>query len=216
MDGRAGIINQAMLYANQDDILNPEGVSKNAKLCAQFYDATLQEALSSHPWSFALAAAKLQRLNKEPKDFRFKYAYQLPVNFGYIQSATAGAPLIPSDFMPSDTPYIEPSYAATSNTIPIPEYMVQGKEIYSNVENLQIVYSRIDVLPFEMTPTFSNYLSSLLAAKLYLKMTGGLEGLDVLQKNTTRLLNIARHTDSNQTDTVAPNRPNLFIFSRGY
>ena len=44
MQTKTDIINQALLMAGQDTILDPAGESKNAKLMAQIYDATLEEA----------------------------------------------------------------------------------------------------------------------------------------------------------------------------
>ena len=213
--GRTELINAALLYANQDTILDSDGESKNAKLCAQFYDTTLQEALSGHPWSFALVAAKLNLLASKPRDFRFAYAYQLPTNFGYMQYVSA-ADLIEPRY---DNAIAQEMMALTgdkANSIPIPEYIVQGSQLYSNYLNIQIVYSRTDVKPFEMTPQFRNYFAALLAAKLYIKMTGGVDGYQELQKRVILIRAEARHTDSTQTDTLAPNRPNLFVRAREY
>lgn len=213
--GRTEIINQALLFANQDTILDPDGESKNAKLCAQFYNTALEEALSSHPWSFALVAAQLQELNKKPKDFRFRYAYQLPTNVGRIQQVASALDFDNHENYVLATD-IDKEWGDTANSIPIPEYAVQGKELYSNHRKLQIVYSRTDVKPFEMTPQFRGYLAAYLASKLYVKLTGGADGFQTLQKQMFLLLQEARHTDSDQTDTMRPNRPNLFVRAREY
>ena len=216
MDGRTGIINQALLYANQDSIINPGGDNKNAKLCAQVYDTSLQEALSGYPWSFALVAAKLQRLDKKPKDFRFSIAYQLPGNFGHMQVATAGVEIKETvlDFLGTNLPM--QNVSSLANTIPVPEYVVHGGELYSNINNIQIVYSRTDVLPSDMPPQFKNYFAAYLASKVYYKITGGLEGLEFLQKKIRELKAEARHTDGDQTDTMPTNLPNLFLGVRSY
>lgn len=215
--GRTEIINQALLFANQDTILDPEGESKNAKLCAQFYDVTLQEALSGHPWSFALVAAQLQQLAKTPKDIRFQYAYQLPANFGHMQQAAISLWSSQEDQEDAMSRVYDLQYFGDrANSIPIPEYAVQGKELLSNWTSIQVIYSRTDVKPYEMTPQFRSYLAALLASKLYIKLTGGADGFQNLQKQMLLLRQEARHTDSDQMDTMRVNRPNLFVRAREY
>lgn len=213
--GRTDIINQALLYAHQDIILDPEGDSKNAKLCAQFYDMTLQEALSGHPWNFALLAAQLQSLVIKPRDIRFQYAYQLPENFGYMHSVLSAELIspIPGTTAAGDLMHFTGDRA---NSIPIPEYIIQGQEMYSNYQDIQILYSRTDVKAYEMPAQFRNYFAASLALKLYLKITGGTDGYEVLNKRTVILRAEARHIDSSQSDTITPNRPNLFVRAREY
>ena len=213
--GRAEIINMALLFANQDTILDPEGESKNAKLCAQFYDPTLQEALSGHPWSFALKASQLQLLAHKPRDVRFTYSYQLPEFLGRIHTTSSGMPINLNPENPFVTE-ITTSFQDNANSIPIPQYIIQGKELYSNAVRLQILYSRTDILPWEMTPQFKSYFAALLASKLFLKMTGGVDGFAALQQKVMQLRSEAKNTDSDQTDTTDPNRPNLFINARIY
>ena len=214
--GRTEIINMALLFCNQDGILDGDGTSKNAKLSDMFYDTTLDEALSGHPWSFALVATQLKQLAKTPRDFRFKYAYQLPEDFGRMQQTSSRAVV---DLTADNTIAKELIIHETgdrANSIPIPEYIVQGKELYSNYVDLQIVYSRTDVRPHEMTPQFRNYFAALLASKLYLKLTGGVDGFQEIQQKVLLYRNEARNTDSDQMDTLEPNRPNLLIAARIY
>jgi len=217
MDGRTAIINQALLYMGEDTIINPDSESKNAKLCAQVYDSTLTELLSGHPWSFSLMAARLQLAQEEPRDFRFRYAYQLPTNFGRLQNSMSG---IRSDFDPWQENMLGRELnlqgADISNSIPIPEYMVQGDKMYSNFRDLQIIYTRTDVQPFEMSPQFRNYFAASIAMRLYTKVTGGTDGLAALQKLVAQIQLEAKHTDGEQMDTMPANRPNLFIRSRLY
>ncbi len=200
--GRTGIINQALLYMGQDTILDPVGESKNAKLCAAVYDETLAEVLSGHPWSFAVMAARLQQLEEKPRDIRFAYAYQLPEDCGRILSVEA----IQLQSLWGEN--------AASNTQPVAEYMVQGKSLVSNHQGLQIVYVRTNVRPHEMTPQFKNYFSAMIANRLHFKINGSTQGEQAMYKRAVSLRIEAMHTDSEQTDTMPVNRPNLFVNAR--
>ena len=215
MSGRTEIINQALLYAKQDLIFDPMGESKNSKLCEMVYEPTLHEALTGHVWTFALVAAQLQLLAHKPLDHRFEYAYQLPANFGKMQVASSG---IRFEDWVEDTNLRQliVQYGNTADSIPVPEYVVHGSELYSNYQHIQIIYTRTDIQPHEMSPQFRNYFSSLIALKLYTKVTGSEEGLADLDKYSQRLLLAARNADGDQMDTMPPNRPNLFIRARVY
>lgn len=214
--GRTEIINMALLFCNQDTILNSDGETKNEKLCDMFFDTTLDEALSGHPWSFALVAAQLQLLAKKPRDFRFKYTYQLPDNFGRIQQVISKEQLEPFNYTLEYQDIDRLYYGHRADTHPVPEYIVQGKEVYTNYRDLQIVYTRTDVLPKQMTPQFRNYFAALLASKLYLKITGGVDGFNSLQSKVIQLKAEAANTDGEQMDTLTPNRPFLFLSARMY
>lgn len=203
--GRTEILNQALMYMGQDQILDPDGESKNAKLCASVYDDALAEALSEHPWSFARKVAKLQQLEAVPKDFRFAYSYQLPDDTGRILSVQCRSAY--------DNWFTETGRA---NTDPVAEYTVYGKELYSNQNDLQIVYVRNSVRPSEMTAQFRNYLAMCIALKLVLKVTGSNEGFQVLMKRVPMAQMEAKRVDSEQTDTMPENRPNLFVAARLY
>lgn len=213
--GRAEIINMALLYCDQDSILDPDGESRNAKLISQFYDITLQEVLSAHPWSFAMGVAQLQILSTPPKDIRFKNAFQLPTNFGRMHD------VLSQDFyLPRYDNVIAEEFRLAfgdgANSIAVPEYAIHGKEIYSNHSQLQISYSRTDITSVEMTPLFRNLFAITLAIKLYSKVTGGLDGLDALIKQANLIRMEARRTDSEQADTTPENRPNLLLWARRY
>ena len=204
--GRADVINLALLYCGEDTILDPAGDSKNAKLCATVYDNTLAEVLSGHPWSFATMAAQLQQLGETPGDVRFQYAYQLPENCGLILSVEC-AGIVQGNWV-GDT--------ARSNTLPPAEYMVQGRKLLSNLTNMQIVYVRQAVLPSEMSPQFKNLFAANIALKVFAKITGSTSGKAELAKEIIVLELKAKHADSEQTNTMPENRPNLFVSARLY
>ena len=206
--GRTEIINQALLFCGQDTILDPAGESIHAKLCAQVYDDTLAECLSGHPWSFSMMAARLQLLAEKPRDVRFQCAYQLPSDCGRIVS-------VEGVLMHQEWASIE-LIGNRANTLPGAEYVVHGDRLFSNHRELQIVYVRTSVRPFEMTPQFRNFFSSAIATKLYHKITGSREGEDAMYKKLQLLRMEARHTDGEQTDTMPVNMPNLFVNARTY
>lgn len=205
--GRTAIINQALLYMGQDQILDPAGESKSVKLCASVYDNTLAEALAGHPWAFATTAARLQQLGELPSDVRFCFAYQLPEDCGRILSVESHVGNGPLDYV---------GETARANTLPVAEYSVQGTKLYSNQRELQIVYVRKHVRPFEMSPQFANYFAACIAAKLYYKINGGTQGEQALLKRIVTLRMEAQNTDGQMTNTMPVNRPNLFVHARLY
>jgi hypothetical protein len=200
--GRTEIINAALLYTGQDTILDPQGESIHAKLCAQVYDNTLEEILSGHPWAFAREAARMQQNAEKPRDMRFACAYQLPEDCARILSVEGAQE--------------QPGISGRANTLPGAEYVVYGRKLYSNHTELQIIYTRQTVKPFEMTPQFRNYFAAMIALKLLFKITGGADREAALQKQAQLLRMEARHVDGEQTDTMPVNRPNLFITARMY
>ena len=204
--GRAEVINLALLHCGEDSILDPAGDSKNAKLCATVYDNTLAEVLSGHPWSFATTAAQLQQLGETPSDVRFQYAYQLPENCGLILSVECTG--IARRNWIGET--------ARSNTLPPAEYMVQGRKLLSTQTNMQIVYVRNAVLPSEMSPQFKSLFAANLALKVFSKITGSTSGKTELAKEIIALELKAKHADSEQTNTMPENRPNQFVSARQY
>lgn len=213
--GRAEIINMALLYCAQDSILDPAGESKNVKLFSQFYDSTLQEVLSSHPWYFATGTAQLQILTTTPKDVRFRHAFRLPTNFGRMQSV-----LSQDQYFPRHDNAIAESFRVEfgdrANSIPIPEYVIHGKEMYSNHEQMQISYSRTDITEAEMPPMFRDLFAAMLGRKMYVKVTGGLDGFDSLNKQIGLLKLEAQRNDGEHADTLPENLPNLLLRARMY
>lgn len=208
--GRTEILNQALMYMGQDQILDPDGESKTAKLCASVYENTLAEALSEHPWTFATTATKLQQLGELPKDVRFAYAYQLPDECGRILSV---------ECVGSEESSVFDRFATETgraNTLPSAEYSVQGRKLYSNQRDLQIVYVRTDVHPFEMSPQFRNYLAALIASKLFYKVNSSTQAEQSLLKRIPSIRMEAYNTDGQMTDTMPVNRPNLFVNARMY
>lgn len=69
----------ALLMIGADEISSFEEGSREAKLCANLYDVTLEELLQLYPWRFAVTQKKLGKLTEKPL-FGFSHAYQLPAN----------------------------------------------------------------------------------------------------------------------------------------
>lgn len=203
--GRTEILNQALMYMGQDQILDPLGESKNAKLCASVYDDTLAETLSEFPWSFAKRVQKLQQLETEPKDFRFTYSYQLPRDCVRVLAVQCR-----NEY---DNWFTQTGRA---NTEPSAEYSVYGSMLYSNQVDLQIIYISRAIIPSDMSSQFRNYLAISIAKKLIVKVTGSSESLQTLMKLVPQVQMEAKRVDSEQTDTMPENRPNLFVAARGY
>ena len=219
MQTKTDIINQGLLFAGQDTILDPAGESKNAKLMAQIYDATLEEALSIHPWTFALKTTKLQQLAETPKDYRFTFMYRLPEDCVRVVRVDGAGFLIHDDFWKEEQVLgIVGNFGKTAmaNTDLSVEYTIHGRELYSNSTELQIVYVSRNIEAFEMSPQFRVYFAACLASKVYRKINGLNDGQDPLLKQMARLRMDAFHADSEQADTMPQNRPNLFVSARAY
>lgn len=210
MQSKTEIINQALLFMGQDTIIDPTGETKNVKLCASVYDQALAEALSSHPWSFAQRAAVLQQLEEPPRDARFDFAYQLPVDCGRIID------VISIGGMDAGERLHLPTITEMHNSLPVAEYSVQGDKLCSNEMGLQILYIRKDVQPSEMSPQFVNYFACLIASKLVKKITGSDGAMKEIFQMLPQYKLEAIHTDGEQTDTMPVNRPALFIKARLY
>lgn len=203
--GKTDIINTALLYMNQDTILDPSGSSKSAKLCAQVYDTVLAECLSSHPWNFATRSVFLQRLAESPTDPRFERQYQLPVDLGRIREVNSGS--------------ASPAWmhADDANARPRPAYAVQGARILTNAGSLCLVYTRSGVAPHEMPPLFRDYFAAKIAERLFFKVDGrGGNELAVLQKRVLEKEVAARHGDGVEAENLPSNRPGLFLNVRRY
>jgi len=218
MQTKTDIINQALLMAGQDTILDPAGESKNAKLMAQIYDATLEETLSIHGWTFALKATKLQQLSETPNDYRFMYKYRLPEDCVRVVRVDGTWRTTGEGFLLEDELGIlgRIGKTAMSNTDLSVEYTIHGRELYTNSTDLQLVYVSRDVEAYEMSPQFRLYLAACMASKVYRKINGLNDGQDPLLKQMARLRMDAFHADSEQADTMPQNQPNLFVSARAY
>ena len=219
MQTKTDIVNQALLMAGQDTILDPAGESKNAKLMAQIYDATLEEALSIHGWTFALKTTKLQQLAETPKDYRFSFMYRLPEDCVRVVRVDGAALAVDDDFWREEQNLgITGRFGKTAmaNTDLSVEYTIHGRELYTNSTDLQLVYVSRDVEAYEMSPQFRLYFAACMASKVYRKINGLNDGQDPLLKQMARLRMDAFHADSEQADTMPQNQPNLFVSARAY
>ena len=218
MQTKTDIVNQALLMAGQDTILDPAGESKNAKLMAQIYDATLEEALSIHGWTFALKTTKLQQLAETPKDYRFSFMYRLPEDCVRVVRVDGAWSRTGDGFLIENETGIIGRFGKTAmaNTDLSVEYTIHGRELYSNSTDLQLVYVSRDIEAVDMSPQFRLYFAACLASKVYRKINGVNDGQDPLLKQTARLRMDAFHADSEQTDTMPQNLPNLFVSARAY
>lgn len=71
------ICSSALLMIGADELSSFEEGSREAKLCANLYDVTLDDLLQLYPWRFATVQSQLPKLASEPL-FGFRHAYQLP------------------------------------------------------------------------------------------------------------------------------------------
>jgi hypothetical protein len=197
------IINTALLYMNQDSILDPNGEGQNAKLCAQVYEPTLAECLSAHPWSFASRVVRLEARAEKPKDVRFERQYQLPEDLGRIWSVS-----VPEFW---SVPEYEDGWGRREA-----HYTVQGKMLLSNEAPLQLLYTTMSAEPIDMPPLFRAYFATAIADKLFQKVTGSRDGAAAMHNLMLEAEAEARHADGVGKDSMPPERPDLLLRARRY
>jgi len=73
------ICNLALLKLGATRIASLTDGTKNAILCNEFYEPTVDEVLRMHPWNCAIARASLSALDDAP-DFGYAYQYTLPTS----------------------------------------------------------------------------------------------------------------------------------------
>jgi len=71
------ICNLALLKIGATRIASLTDGTKNAILCNEFYEPTVDEVLRMHPWNCAIARASLSALDDAPA-FGYDYQYTLP------------------------------------------------------------------------------------------------------------------------------------------
>lgn len=83
------ICSSALLMIGADEISSFEEGSREAKLCANLYDVTLDELLQLYPWRFATAQKQLGRLAADPL-FGYRHAFQLPADMLRVLATDTG------------------------------------------------------------------------------------------------------------------------------
>ena len=108
------------------------------------YDFTLNQILNEAEWSFAVRRQALNKLTETPL-YGWSYIFTLPANPEYIK------------------------LISVENN---PDYVIEGKYILSNEENLNITYIARITDPNDYTAGFKNAFVLLLATKICYNLTG--------------------------------------------
>lgn len=105
-----GLCSAALALAGADGISSFEDSSREAAVCALYYELLLDAALEDYPWRFSIGQYQLARLVDTPL-FGYQYAYQLPV--GHLR-------------------------IVGPNSILTTDYKIYQDKIYTDADSLQI------------------------------------------------------------------------------
>jgi len=142
------ICNLALARISEDQILNIEEDSNNARYCNAFYAQTRDEVLQSNPWRFATTTAQLSQLTGTPL-LEWENKFQLPSDCLRVLSLNR-------QWFDQSQGYFE----------------VQGTVLLTNEAEAIIKYIQRVTDGNLFTPLFSEALSVKLAARIAKPLTG--------------------------------------------
>jgi hypothetical protein len=112
--------------------------SKEARLCALFFESVRDDLLRAHPWNFAASRAALARLAEAPA-FGFAAAFQLPADCLKVVGL---------------------------NGDPRAVFRIEGRRLLTDLDQARIVYTARVEDPTLFDPHFVQALAARLAAEL--------------------------------------------------
>ena len=153
MPSQTDFLNEALIQCGADVITAIDDGSINANHCGRLYDSRRRAALEIHRWQFADWRVALVSTGTTPA-FEWAYSYTLPADFIALRVFN-GAELDTSQV--AEWPYVNSE-----------GYKIEGPYIYTNLGEVQIVYSRDITDPNRWTPLFYQMLATWLASGLAL------------------------------------------------
>lgn len=141
------ICNDGLLLVGEETVTSvfpPDEGSKEARLCNQFYNRTVDEVLRMHDWNCAKHTKIIAvdaTFDEDEFDYSYEYRYQLPSNPWCLKVRT---------FNDGKT-----------------KYDIQGRFLYSDVDSCELVYTKriTDVTEFD------SLLIEAISVKLAVKLT---------------------------------------------
>jgi len=152
MSSQIDICNMALFHIGSDVRITSltEG-TKEARACNLFYEQTRQMSLVAHPWGFAKKVDALALLSSgNPKGFDL--AYQLPSDCLFAREISQGTPSLGEL-----------------------DYVVVGRELWTDVEDAELVYTYDATDVNQMSPLFATAFSHRLALVLAMPITKNVE-----------------------------------------
>jgi len=180
------ICNMALSKVGANRITSLEDGNKNAILCNEFYESTVDEVLRMHPWNCAIHRATLAALADAP-DFGYAYQYTLPT-----------------------TPYclrvLQMEYLDY-------EFKIEGRVLLTNEGTCNIIYIKRITDPTKFDSLLVEAIATRLATKLAYPITQSKTLTEQLAEEFKLVLSAARTADS-QEGTVEVLDTSTWIDSR--
>lgn len=175
--------------------ISPPDASVQAEYCSIFYPLALSEALDQHNWTFATRRDVLIQVT--PETTKYKYAFALPSDFIRLIELTLIAGV---------TPAAEPWFTwaqQPTNQPQITSYAIETLDtgllvLYCDVLSVELCYVAATTNTATFSPSFTQYLSVLLAHHLagpIIKGDVGVTAADKLYQTALKLKVIAVNKD---------------------
>ncbi|MEW5725319.1 MAG: hypothetical protein AB1896_19550 [Thermodesulfobacteriota bacterium] len=179
MAGKIQICNMALgrLGANLINALNEP--NKEARLCNLFYDDLRDELLRDHAWGFATVRSSLARLSGIAPG-PWEYQYQ-----------------VPSDCL-------RVLFLVSSPGTKVNEFRVEGRKLYTNLDEATIVYVRRETDATRFDQHFVRALAARLAAELALPITDQKSLAEAMWALYERELARAKGSDAAENQGIEP------------
>lgn len=162
------ICNMALMMLGMNRITNFDEENNNAKLCKQFFPILRDRVLRDHTWSFATAAADLQRVADEDSfDPAFPVVCGLPPDVIRVVQLVGDIP-----------------------------YRCVGRKIFVADYPAKVIYIRRVEDASEFDVTFTEALQYLLAAEIGMANTLNTNLINYYRREYEQRLRVARSIDS--------------------
>lgn len=176
------LCNLALAKLGEQSIVSMTDGSLEARFCSLYYPVVVKELLLSNTWNFATCLVKLALLANTPL-FGWKYAYQLPPNYGRMAA-----------------------FDQTSIVSPLTDYEIQGQTLLTDQPDADLAYVATDASENLFTPIFVDIVATKLAIELSRPISGSTELKEHLKQELRALLGDAGQIDANDSraHTVQP------------
>ena len=163
------ICNLALMMVGIPAISSFEDINNNAKLCKSFFPVLRDRVLRDHTWSFAAAAADLQRLQETSFDHKYPFVCALPGDVIRVVNLEGDAP-----------------------------YRRAGNKILVQSLPARVIYIRRIEDPNLFDETFVEALQYLIASEIGMANTRDAQLIQLFRQKYEHSLMIARSIDSQE------------------
>jgi hypothetical protein len=171
------LCSRALTALGATPIASFQETSAEAQVCRQLYAGLRDALLSAHPWSFAMAQARLPRLAAQPVA-DFAHAFQLPPDFLRALSAGSGR---------------------RGRGV---AYRIAERRLHADVDGVVLTYVYRPREP-DFPPFFDQALAARLAAEFCLPLTESTSRAEALSRLAEAEFRRARQIDAQQETPAA-------------